>query len=71
MSDRSALIDTFLKHAGWGEGERSTLAADASFRRYFRMRDGRRRAVLMLFLEIPKEPKGELIGLLLEVVFYY
>ena len=47
MSDRSALIDTFLKHAGWGEGERSTLAADASFRRYFRMRDGRRRAVLM------------------------
>ncbi len=47
MSDRAALIDAFLKRAGWGKAERSTLAADASFRRYFRMRDGRRRAVLM------------------------
>ncbi|HIJ42456.1 MAG: phosphotransferase [Rhodospirillales bacterium] len=47
MSDRAASIDAFLKRACWDEAERSTLAGDASFRRYYRLRDGRRRAVLM------------------------
>ncbi|MEE9544065.1 MAG: phosphotransferase [Rhodospirillales bacterium] len=47
MSDRAASIDAFLKRAGWDEAERSTLAGDASFRRYSRLLDGRRRAILM------------------------
>lgn len=37
----------FLKTAGWGEAEVSPLAGDASFRRYFRVADRGRRAVLM------------------------
>lgn len=37
----------FLDAAGWGGGRRAILAADASFRRYDRISDGDRRAVLM------------------------
>lgn len=37
----------FLKANGWGGAEIAPLAGDASFRRYFRVRDGARRAVLM------------------------
>jgi aminoglycoside/choline kinase family phosphotransferase len=37
----------FLQTAGWGEAEVSPLAGDASFRRYFRVADRGRRAVLM------------------------
>lgn len=37
----------FLEAAGWGTAEVTPLAGDASFRRYFRVRDGDRRAVLM------------------------
>ncbi len=37
----------FLKHAGWGGARILPLAGDASFRRYFRIHDGARRAVLM------------------------
>lgn len=37
----------FLEQAGWGRAEVTPLAGDASFRRYFRVRDGDRRAVLM------------------------
>jgi aminoglycoside/choline kinase family phosphotransferase len=46
MADRFALIDQFLKRAGW-PASRAPLAGDASFRRYERItRDGRS-AVLM------------------------
>ena len=37
----------FLHSAGWGEAEVGPLAGDASFRRYFRVNDRGRRAVLM------------------------
>lgn len=37
----------FLAHAGWGHAAIVPLAGDASFRRYFRVIDGARRAVLM------------------------
>lgn len=47
MSEREALIQSFLTRAGWGEAERGRLAGDASFRHYDRLRLGDRRAVLM------------------------
>lgn len=37
----------FLERLGWGNAEILPLAGDASFRRYFRVIDGARRAVLM------------------------
>lgn len=39
--------DEFLRSAGWGGAEVLPLAGDASFRRYFRVVDGARVAVLM------------------------
>ncbi len=39
--------DAFLAAAGWPDAAVSPLAGDASFRRYFRVSDGDRRAVLM------------------------
>jgi hypothetical protein len=47
MTDRDLEISDFLAAAGWGGAERGVLAADASFRRYDRIRLGGRRAVLM------------------------
>ena len=47
MTARDALIAAFLDSAGWAGAVRETLAADASFRRYDRIRLGDRRAVLM------------------------
>lgn len=47
MADREALIAAFLARAGWGDAQRRALAGDASFRRYWRLMDGSRRAVLM------------------------
>lgn len=44
---RETLIRGFLRSAGWGDAERRMLAQDASFRRYERLVDGDRRAVLM------------------------
>jgi hypothetical protein len=46
MVERAALIDAFLRRAGW-PGERRALAGDASFRRYERIRHHGRSAVLM------------------------
>ncbi|AMO73271.1 aminoglycoside phosphotransferase family protein [Sphingorhabdus sp. M41] len=37
----------FLTQYGWRDAELSPVAGDASFRRYFRVRDGDRRAILM------------------------
>lgn len=42
-----ALTDNFLAAAGWGGARVEPLAGDASFRRYFRVIDGARIAVLM------------------------
>jgi aminoglycoside/choline kinase family phosphotransferase len=42
-----AAAPAFLASAGWGEAAVVPLAGDASFRRYFRVVDGGRRAVLM------------------------
>lgn len=47
MNNRSQQIDTFLASSGWGGAVRSPLAGDASFRRYERVADATRRAVLM------------------------
>ena len=44
---REVRIEAFLTEAGWGEAKRGPLAGDASFRRYERLTDGVRRAVLM------------------------
>ena len=40
-------LGRFLKSAGWGVASVDPLTGDASFRRYFRIRDGERRAMLM------------------------
>lgn len=47
MSDRRSVRERFLADNGWPPNAASLLAADASFRRYFRLRDGGRGAVLM------------------------
>jgi hypothetical protein len=47
VGDRARRLDVFLDSAGWGRAGRAALAGDASFRRYLRLDDGRRRAVLM------------------------
>ncbi|MBD3730184.1 MAG: phosphotransferase [Sphingomonadales bacterium] len=40
-------LDQFLMHAGWGDAEVEAIPGDASFRRYFRIREYDRRAILM------------------------
>ena len=45
--EREAAIAGFLASAGWATTQPTLLAADASFRRYYRLVDGDRRAVLM------------------------
>jgi aminoglycoside/choline kinase family phosphotransferase len=47
MTERDDEIAAFLAAAGWSGAERRVLAADASFRRYDRIRLNGRRAVLM------------------------
>ena len=47
MNERDATIAAFLAGNGWGKAARRPLADDASFRRYDRVDDGERRAVLM------------------------
>ena len=47
MGSRGCRLDAFLGAADWQEARRSPLAGDASFRRYVRLEDGPRRAVLM------------------------
>ncbi len=46
-SERRQRTAEFLARAGWAGAELAPLAGDASFRRYFRLADGERRAVLM------------------------
>ena len=40
-------ITAFLNSAGWGAAQIEPLAGDASFRRYFRIRDAEKTAMLM------------------------
>ena len=47
MAERETLIAAFLEASRWGRAKRAPLAGDASFRRYERVADGGRRAVLM------------------------
>ena len=47
MTEREAVIEKFLAARGWGGAARTTLAGDASFRRYDRLTDSGRGAVLM------------------------
>ena len=47
MASRSQQIEAFLASAGWRGARRDTLAADASFRRYDRVWQDDRHAVLM------------------------
>lgn len=47
MAARRARIEAFLAVHGWAAARREALAGDASFRRYERLADGRRRAILM------------------------
>ena len=47
MTERARQIDDFLAGHGWDGAARRALAGDASFRRYERLVDGARRAVLM------------------------
>lgn len=47
MAERTARLQDFLARAGWGGAGAAALAGDASARRYLRLRDGARTAVLM------------------------
>jgi aminoglycoside/choline kinase family phosphotransferase len=47
MSERDAVIAAFLDRAGWNGVPRRALPGDASFRRYHRLADATRRAMLM------------------------
>src|SRR5690606_21370690 len=40
-------LDAFLENAGWGGAQVEPLPGDASFRRYFRIRDGAKTAMLV------------------------
>jgi N-acetylmuramate 1-kinase len=46
-ADLSPLFSEFLANAGWGAAMAAPLAGDASSRSYLRLRQGRRRAILM------------------------
>src|SRR5919204_5539432 len=45
--ERRHAMESFLAAQGWGGSAPTVLAGDASFRRYYRVSDGARRAVLM------------------------
>lgn len=47
MPERDAALDGFLRRAGWDGAVRTPIAGDASGRRYARLGQGARRAVLM------------------------
>ncbi|MDK2758091.1 MAG: phosphotransferase [Blastomonas fulva] len=47
MNDRDSVIRGFAEGAGWGGAEIAPIPGDASFRRYFRVIEADRRAILM------------------------
>ena len=62
MTNRNRSIANFLKIHGWNHASRLPLANDASFRRYERLVDGTRRAIL--FLKVPFRGKYSFEGLI-------
>ena len=61
MSERQADLEEFLAHAGWGDAVRFPIKGDASTRRYVRLENKGRKAVLMdapKGEEAPSEPEG-------------
>ncbi|WP_128892417.1 aminoglycoside phosphotransferase family protein [Erythrobacter sp. HKB08] len=57
MSDLPEGLESFLASAGWGGAEIEPIPGDASFRRYFRIRDGERKAMLMHAPPPHEDPK--------------
>jgi N-acetylmuramate 1-kinase len=47
MADRQELIEAFLTREGWADAHRTALTGDASFRRYHRLENNGRQAMLM------------------------
>ncbi len=47
MANRADLIEQFLQSQGWADAERHPLASDASFRRYIRLAQNEKSALLM------------------------
>ncbi|GGB66461.1 aminoglycoside phosphotransferase family protein [Blastomonas aquatica] len=47
MNERDSVIRAFAENAGWGAAEIAPIPGDASFRRYFRLIEADRRAILM------------------------
>ena len=50
-------IHSFLNSAGWGDAEIDPIPGDASFRRYFRIKDDARKAMLMFAPPPEEDPK--------------
>lgn len=50
-------IDSFLARAGWGDAVVDPIPGDASFRRYFRVEDHARRAILMFAPPPHEDPR--------------
>jgi aminoglycoside/choline kinase family phosphotransferase len=61
MSDRWLLMARFLAAHGWRGAQPAMLAGDASFRRYYRLADGKRRAVVM-DAPPPREATGPFVA---------
>lgn len=57
MTNLPAGIDSFLTSAGWGDAAIDPIPGDASFRRYFRIRCGQRKAMLMYAPPPEEDPK--------------
>jgi aminoglycoside/choline kinase family phosphotransferase len=57
MSDLPQGISEFLGAADWGEAAIDPIPGDASFRRYFRIEDGERHAMLMYAPPPEEDPK--------------
>ncbi len=60
-AERAAEIETFLALHGWGEAKRTPITGDASTRRYIRLDQGGRKAILMdqpQNAEAPAAPAG-------------
>lgn len=57
MSDLPNGIDSFLTSAGWRDADIDPIPGDASFRRYFRIEGGGRKAMLMFAPPPEEDPK--------------
>jgi N-acetylmuramate 1-kinase len=56
--NRNAAIAAFLALAGWPGAVPAPLAADASFRRYYRLADGARRRAVLMDAPSPENVRG-------------